>query len=59
MRCSAADVRTAIAELRAGKRYEGSHHADFDMRDEQQEAVEKTIDYFNSRWAEDDDAVGE
>lgn len=59
MRCSAADVRTAIAELRAGKRYEGSHHADFDMRDEQQEAVEKTIDYFNSRWAEDDDAVPE
>ena len=59
MRCSPADVLTAIAELRAGTRYEGAHHADFPMRDEQREAVERTLEHFESRWAEDSDAVPE
>jgi len=59
MRCTAADVQTAIAELRDGIRYSGTHHADFPMRDEQAAAVEKTIGYFNDRWAEDSDAVPE
>ena len=59
VRCTAKDVKAAIAELRAGKRYEGSHHADFPPRDEQREAVERTLAYFQSRWAEDDDAVPE
>ena len=59
VRCTADDVKTAIAELRAGKRYKGSHHADFPPRDEQREAVERTFAYFRSRWAEDDDAVPE
>ncbi len=59
MRCTADDVHTAIAELRAGKRYEGTHHATFGMRDEQASAVEKTLEYFASRWAEDADAVPE
>lgn len=59
MSCTAADVQTAIAELRDGVRYSGTHHADFPMRDEQREAVERTHAYFNSRWAEDDDAVPE
>lgn len=59
MRCEAADVKTAIAELRAGKRYSGTHHVDFEMRDEQRFAVDKTYDYFRSIWAEDEDAVPE
>jgi hypothetical protein len=59
MRCSADDVKTAIAELRAGQKYEGTHHATFAMRTEQALAVERTLEYFNSRWEEDDDAVPE
>ncbi|PPF63533.1 restriction endonuclease [Clavibacter michiganensis] len=59
MRCTAADVKTAIAELRAGKAYEGSHHASFKMRAEQTAAVEKTMEYFTSRWDEDAAAVPE
>src|SRR3982750_4611586 len=31
MRCSVADVRTVLAELRSGKEYDGSHHEDFPM----------------------------
>lgn len=59
MRCSAVDVETAIAELRAGKRYTGSHRETFPMRGEQREAVEKTLSYFHSVWAQDDDATPE
>ncbi|KAB1647102.1 restriction endonuclease [Pseudoclavibacter sp. CFCC 14310] len=59
MRCDAAAVRTAIAELRDGRTYSGAHHQDFAMREEQSAAVEKTIGYFNSVWAQDDDAVPE
>lgn len=59
MRCTADDVKTAIAELRDGARYEGTHHATFGMRAEQASAVEKTLEYFLSRWSEDSDAVPE
>ncbi|UOE43509.1 DEAD/DEAH box helicase family protein [Agromyces larvae] len=59
MECTVDDVRTAIVELRTGQKYEGTHHADFPMRDEQRAAVEKTYDYFESIWAENDDAVPE
>jgi len=59
IRCTADDVKTAIAELRNGTRYEGSHNLEFAMRDEQASAVEKTLEYFASRWAEDADAVPE
>lgn len=59
IRCSADDVKTAIAELRAGVTYEGAHHATFEMREEQASAVEKTLEYFASRWAEDANAVPE
>lgn len=59
MACSVDDVRTAIAELRAGQRYSGTHHATFGMRAEQQAAVDRTYDYFRSIWAEDADAVPE
>lgn len=59
MRCTVADVRTAIAELRVGKQYEGTHHLDFKPRAEQQAAIDKTYEYFQSIWAEDSDAVPE
>lgn len=59
MRCSVDDVRTAIEELRRGKPLAGTHHATFEMRDEQREAVEKTYDYFQSIWAENEDRVPE
>ena len=57
MRCSPADVKTAIAELRKGLRLGGTHHDDFPMRREQAEAVEQTFAYYKSRWAEDTKAV--
>ncbi len=59
MECALDDVRTAITELRTGQKFGGTHHADFPMRAEQQAAVEKTYGYYESRWAEDSDAVPE
>ena len=38
MRCSVADVRTVLTELRTGQQFTGTHHADFAMRREQAEA---------------------
>jgi hypothetical protein len=57
MRCTVADVRTVLAELRAGKRFTGTHHETFAMRPEQAEAVAKTHAYFHSIWTEDMNAV--
>jgi hypothetical protein len=57
MRCTVADVRTAIAELRTGRRYAGTHDQTFAMRREQAEAVHITHAYFHSRWQEDMHAV--
>lgn len=57
MRCSLDDVKTAITELRTGKRLTGTHHETFSLRREQAEAVVKTRDYFHSVWQEDMHAV--
>lgn len=57
MRCSVTDVKTALAELRAGKQFAGSRHDTFVMRREQVEAVHKTHAYFHSIWKEDMHAV--
>ena len=57
VRCSVADVRTVLAELRTGQRFTGTHHETFPMRSEQAEAVKVTHAYFLSRWAEDMHAV--
>ncbi|MGV3721583.1 MAG: DEAD/DEAH box helicase family protein [Actinomycetota bacterium] len=57
MRCSVADVRTVLTELRTGEQLTGTHHETFPMRREQAEAVEKTHAYFRSIWKEDKDAV--
>lgn len=59
MRCTVADVRTAIAELRVNQALEGTHHLDFPPRQEQQAAIDKTYAYFRDRWSEDADAVPE
>ena len=57
MRCSVLDVRTVLAELRAGQYFTGTHHETFTMRREQIEAIDKTLDYYHSIWAENQQAV--
>ena len=57
MRCTVADVKTVLAELRTGRRFTGTHHETFPMRAEQLDAVEKTAAYYRSIWAENPNAV--
>ena len=57
MRCTLADVQTAITELRTGQKLTGTHHETFHMRKEQAQAVKKTHAYYNSVWNEDMHAV--
>jgi hypothetical protein len=56
VRCEVIDVATVLAELRTGQRLSGSHHETFGMRDEQLDAVNKTLGYYKSIWAEDRNA---
>lgn len=57
MRCTLADVKTVLTELRTGQKFTGTHHETFSMRAEQAEAVKKTHAYFHSIWKEDMHAV--
>lgn len=57
MECSLADVKTVLTELRHGRKVSGTHHDDFPMRKEQEEAVRLTHDYYRSRWHEDRNAT--
>jgi hypothetical protein len=57
MRCTVADVKTVLTELRTGQSFTGTHHETFPMRVEQAEAVNKTHAYFHSIWKEDMHAV--
>ncbi len=57
MRCTVADVKTVLAELRTGQKFTGTHHDNFPMRGEQADAVEKTLGYFQSIWRENKKAV--
>lgn len=57
MRCTVADVKTVLAELRSGQQLTGSHHETFPMRKEQVAAVDQTYAYFHSRWQQDMRAV--
>jgi len=57
MRCSVADIKTALVELRTGQVFTGTHHEDFAPREEQVRAVDQTYAYYQSRWQEDDKAV--
>ncbi|MCC6864217.1 MAG: DEAD/DEAH box helicase family protein, partial [Rhodobacteraceae bacterium] len=57
MRCTVADVETVLTELRTGKKLNDKRHQNFEMREEQAEAVRITHAYFDSRWSEDMHAV--
>jgi hypothetical protein len=57
IRCTPADVLTAITELRTGQNLTGTHHETFRPRREQEQAVEKAHEYYESIWAENPDAV--
>lgn len=57
VRCTVGDVKTVLTELRNGQRLTGTHHEAFGMRAEQAEAVNKTLDYYQSIWAEDANAA--
>jgi hypothetical protein len=57
MRCTVADVQTVLTELRTGQVLTGTHHETFSMRPEQADGVERTASYFQSIWAEDENAV--
>jgi len=57
VRCTVADVKTALTALRTGKPLTGTHHETFPMRREQAEAVNRTHAYFHSIWKEDMHAV--
>lgn len=57
MHCNVEDVKTVLAELRTGRQFGGAHHATFEMRREQAEAVDKTHAYFHSIWKENMHAV--
>ena len=57
MHCTVADVATVLAELRSGKPLGGTHHETFGLRAEQLDAVNKTLDYYRSIWAEDANAA--
>ena len=57
MRCSVADLKTVLTELRTGQKLTGTHHETFPMRREQAEAVDKTFDYYNSIWRENRNAA--
>lgn len=57
VRCTVANIKTVLTELRTGQRFTGTHHETFGMRDEQADAVNKTFDYYRSIWAENKNAV--
>lgn len=57
MRCTVADVKNVLAELRSGQQFTGSHHETFSMRKEQAAAVDQTYAYLHSRWQQDMRAV--
>ncbi len=57
MRCTVEDVKTVLTELRTGQKFTGTHSETFAMRKEQEEAVEKTLQYYHSIWDENKTAV--
>jgi hypothetical protein len=46
--CSVTDIKSAIIEIKSGVKNEDNRVANFAMRPEQEEAVNKTINYFTS-----------
>ena len=57
MRCTAAEVRAALHQLRTGQIVSRDRDQAFPPRREQQDAIDATHAYFASRWTEDATAV--
>jgi hypothetical protein len=57
VKCTVADVRTVLTELRTGQQISGTRDQSFPPRPEQADAVDKTAEYFRSIWHEDASAV--
>ncbi|WP_298329746.1 GIY-YIG nuclease family protein [Asticcacaulis sp.] len=57
IRCTVADVRAVLTQLRTGQTFDRPRSESFPPRREQAEAVERTANYFQSIWAEDPQAV--
>ena len=57
MRCKSEDVLAAIKELQSGQARVASRIEDFKLREEQSAAINKTISYFNSVWADNKKSV--
>lgn len=57
MRCTVKDVQATLVALRKGHPIAGTRDQTFPLRAEQQAAVEKTFDYFQSIWAENKKAA--
>ncbi len=57
MRCTVKDVKAVLIALRKGQHITGTRDQNFPPRAEQQEAVDKTFDYFHSIWSEDKKAT--
>lgn len=57
MRCTVADVKSVLNELRTGAVVTRPRGDNFPPRQEQADAVEKTFDYYQSIWAEDPSAT--
>ena len=57
MRCKPEDVLVAIKELQSGQARVASRIEDFKLREEQSAAINKTISYFNSVWADNKKSV--
>ncbi|WP_104129597.1 DEAD/DEAH box helicase family protein [Cryobacterium sp. N21] len=57
MRCTVQQVLTAITELREHRELSGTRHESFGTRDEQAEAISKTLAFFRREWDADPEAV--
>lgn len=57
VRCTPADILTAITELRTRKVFSGQRYQTFSMRPEQADAVARTVNYYESIWNEDPNAT--
>lgn len=57
MRCTVKDVKAVLIAIRKGQSIEGARDQTFPPRAEQQAAVDKTFDYFQSIWAENKNAA--
>jgi hypothetical protein len=54
-KCSIDDIKSALIEIKSGVKNEDNRTLNFEMRPEQQAAVDKTISYFNSYKKENKD----